>query len=372
MTDDLASSIGLAEMLAPLPGESPVGIDLRSDFSATSPYYRLRDARAEARAAERAADAGQGDATEAAGNWRTVRQIAVSALTESTRDLEIAAWLTESLVRGEGIAGLALGATLMRDLVGAFWSQGLYPLEDEDGVVTRVQPVTGLNGEGGDGTLIQPLRKQIFCNKPDGTPIAFWEFQASLKLQGEGDATKRQARIAAGVVPFDDMEGFARAAGTAGFVSQRRALQHALATWTEMTATLDEAAGRDSPPTGRVRELLEEMLEAVARYAPAGTGEADAAPGMQTQEETTRAEPASGGATIGTAKTPTREDMLRDLLRIADFFRRTEPHSPLAYTLDEAVRRGRMTWPELLAEIVPDEASRNQMLTQLGIKPVWQ
>ena len=37
--------------------------------------------------------------------------------------------------------------------------------------------------------------------------------------------------------------------------------------------------------------------------------------------------------------------------QIADFFRRTEPHSPLAYTLQEVVRRGRMTWPELIAAL---------------------
>ena len=49
-----------------------------------------------------------------------------------------------------------------------------------------------------------------------------------------------------------------------------------------------------------------------------------------------------------------REDALRALGEIANFFRRTEPHSPLSYTLDEAVRRGRMTWPELLAEVVAD------------------
>ena len=74
MTDDLASSIGLTEMLAPLPGESPVGADLRNDFSAASPYYRLRDARSEARAAERAADGGEADASASAGDWRMVRQ----------------------------------------------------------------------------------------------------------------------------------------------------------------------------------------------------------------------------------------------------------------------------------------------------------
>ena len=76
-------------------------------------------------------------------------------------------------------------------------------------------------------------------------------------------------------------------------------------------------------------------------------------------------------ATTGpaTPRMETREDMLRHLVRIADFFRRTEPHSPLAYTLDDAVRRGRLTWPDLLAEIVPDENARRNMLIQLGIKP---
>ena len=55
-----------------------------------------------------------------------------------------------------------------------------------------------------------------------------------------------------------------------------------------------------------------------------------------------------------------REDALRALGEIANFFRRTEPHSPLSYTLDEAVRRGRMTWPELLAEVVADTNTRNR------------
>nr|WP_294543265.1 hypothetical protein [uncultured Rhodopila sp.] len=72
----------------------------------------------------------------------------------------------------------------------------------------------------------------------------------------------------------------------------------------------------------------------------------------------------------GQAQRPvTRDDMLRELGRIADFFRRTEPHSPLAYTLEEAVRRGRLTWPELLSEVVPDDKARGAMLVMLGIRP---
>ena len=54
---------------------------------------------------------------------------------------------------------------------------------------------------------------------------------------------------------------------------------------------------------------------------------------------------------------------------LAEFFRRTEPHSPLSYTLDEAVRRGRMSWPDLLSEVVADVDTRNNILTSLGIRP---
>ena len=57
------------------------------------------------------------------------------------------------------------------------------------------------------------------------------------------------------------------------------------------------------------------------------------------------------------------------LAQIAEFFQRTEPHSPLAYTLKDAVRRGRMTWPELLEEMVPDAASRSAIMSGLGIRP---
>ena len=39
------------------------------------------------------------------------------------------------------------------------------------------------------------------------------------------------------------------------------------------------------------------------------------------------------------------------------------------YTLDEAVRRGRMTLPDLLAELVADTDARNAILNSLGIRP---
>ena len=82
--------------------------------------------------------------------------------------------------------------------------------------------------------------------------------------------------------------------------------------------------------------------------------------------------PAAGGAAGAASGGPrvlrTRDDAIRALEEIATFFRKTEPHSPLAFTLDDAVRRARMPLPDLLAEVLPDAAVRRSMLTSLGIR----
>src|SRR5258708_8899558 len=46
----------LEAILAPLAGEQPIGVDLREDYAPNSIYFRLRDARAAARDAERQAE----------------------------------------------------------------------------------------------------------------------------------------------------------------------------------------------------------------------------------------------------------------------------------------------------------------------------
>src|ERR1700712_3362358 len=113
MIEDLAVACGVDAILTPFQGAHAVGIDLRTDFTPNSLYYRLRDARAEARAVERQSDAASSADATAALEWRTVRQLAIAALKDMTKDLEIAAWLTEALVREEGIGGLGVGARVM-------------------------------------------------------------------------------------------------------------------------------------------------------------------------------------------------------------------------------------------------------------------
>jgi type VI secretion system protein ImpA len=356
----------LAALLAPIAGDSPVGADLRDDFSPQSTYYRLRDARAEARAAERSADADPDAEFVMPSQWRSIRDLAVKALIEQSKDIEIAAWYTEALVRSDGLPGLAAGARLIAGLSETYWDGGVFPLPDEDGIVTRVAPVTGLNGEGGDGTLIQPLRKLPLFPRPDGGTYPLWQYEQSAQLGGIADPARRQQRIDAGAVPFEAMERAARATGAARLSELRDQATDALAAWQAMSDELDGRAGTDAPPTSRVRDLVRQILDLVNRYAPSLDPGAPETP--PTAAGSDAAPPGVGGAGAAPGGA-SREDMLRELVRIAEYFRRTEPHSPLAYTLEETVRRARMSWPELLAELVPDTTTRFAILTSLGIKP---
>src|SRR5215831_21165940 len=146
----------LEAILAPIPGEKPTGADVREDFKPTSVYFRLRDARADARDAERQADGVEGG-SDGGGDealqtrWRPVTSLAMTALKESTKDLEIATWLTEALVRTSGLEGLSVGATVIGGLVERYWDE-VFPMPDDAGMETRLAAVGGLSGQGTDGT----------------------------------------------------------------------------------------------------------------------------------------------------------------------------------------------------------------------------
>ncbi len=362
--DGLPEDFDLEALLAPFDETKPAGPDLREDLTPQSPYFRLRDARAEARAEEREADKNSADIALPLA-WRMVRQLALETITRRSKDLEMAAWLTEAALRMDGLPGFTAGARLMSGLVEQFWD-GLYPLPDEEGIETRVAPVTGLNGSGGDGTLVQPLRKLILFRRRDGTPLPFWDYEQSAAVEALKEADRAQ-RHAAGLPAFKDLQEDARAAPKAELAALRRQADAALAAWATLGERLDAVAGADSPPTGRIRELLAQIRKIADTYAPPDLGEPIAPIPDDPAAPAAAAAPGVPGLPPGASIS--REDMLRDLARIADYFRRTEPHSPLAYTLEEAVRRGRMTWPELLQEMMPDPSTRNQMLTKLGIRP---
>jgi type VI secretion system protein ImpA len=362
--------LDLAAALAPLADGDGAGNDLRQDYSANSVYQRLRDARAEARAEERARDSQGGEEGGVPEGWRHVRRLGEQALASQSKDFEVACWLTEALVRQEGLRGLAAGAKLLARLVENFWEAG-HPQPDEDGMEGRSAPMGGLAGGDNDGTLMQALRRHPLFRRPSGDDFSLYQYEASADTAALSDETRREQRHAQGVIPLEtaeieakfDRPGLSRVAGQAA---------EARAAWGEFQAQLDARFGLDAPPTRRVAEVLDRMVEVAnllnGGVAPAAEAMAGAVEGA------VMAAPAQGqgnvlGVPVAGGSLANREQALRTLEQLSEFFQKTEPHSFLAYTLADAARRGRLSLPELLAEVLSDDAARHGMLTALGIRP---
>lgn len=62
----------------------------------------------------------------------------------------------------------------------------------------------------------------------------------------------------------------------------------------------------------------------------------------------------------------TRTQAFHELRRISDYFNRTEPHSPVYMLLERAIRWGQLSLPELIAEMVGDNAQVMQRIHHLA------
>jgi type VI secretion system protein ImpA len=63
-----------------------------------------------------------------------------------------------------------------------------------------------------------------------------------------------------------------------------------------------------------------------------------------------------------------RADAIRRLTAVAEYFRRTEPHSPVAYLVQRAVRWGEMPLEEWLRDVIHDDNVLGQLRETLGLK----
>src|SRR5581483_4454853 len=110
-------------LLAPIPGSNPGGENLR--YSGI--YDKIKEARREDD------DAPQGEWTHELkkADFVQVIKLATDALTNRSKDLQVAAWLVEAWIDREGFPGLTEGLKLCKGLIDNFWDN-LYP-EIEDG-----------------------------------------------------------------------------------------------------------------------------------------------------------------------------------------------------------------------------------------------
>ncbi|GAA3713733.1 type VI secretion system protein TssA [Sphingomonas cynarae] len=367
----------IEELLAPIEGPDGLtgaGPDVRGGGgSGSGLYLAIKDARNEARLAERnAITSGDPDAVPLLAGiraWETVAQGGTALLAE-TKDLQVAAWLTEAWLRSDGFPGVAAGFDLLAGLVERFWNEGLHPQEDEDGVETRVAPLFGLFGNGDVGTLLQPI-KLLPLSDHEHPAVALWTVETvqaqSTRHEDPDLAEELVERRRAQITAMED----AIHRASPDFAGQAAAgIAAALAALDRLMGVIDAHT-----PFGRFGSQVSRPLEDAAAllrvHGPGNDlGEVEAA---AVEEPVVVAPTGAEGEAIPVAAPPpapepmNRERALATLLEVAAFFDRNEPQSIVGESLRHVVRRANLTAVELLAELLPDGEQRALFLLRAGI-----
>jgi len=369
-----AQIIDIDRLSQPISEDAPQGSDPRRDRAPGSLYSSIKDARNSARAAERASLFDEDARAGIMAQWRPILQQAPKLLETQAKDLEIACWYLEALVRDSGFGGLRDGIKLIDALVEKFWD-GVYPEPDEeDGLETRVAPLTGLNGDGGEGTLLAPLRNLAITAPGSGSgnfdEYTFWQYQQAVETDKLADANARQERANRLGFTLADIRQAVQASPDAFYIELLDDLDATLATYKQLHDRLRQHCGGDAPPSSAISGLLEDIQRSLRFLTKEKLAHLQAKSEPQAAEAQADATPASAGAApgavtyavaapaVGGGPVASREDALQRLAELAHFFRVTEPHTPLASGIDRLVRWGRMNVAELMAELMPDSTAR--------------
>jgi type VI secretion system protein ImpA len=290
-------------------------------------------------------------------DWKAVRDACLE-LFEQSKDLRVAVKLSLALVKLEGAVGLRDGLALLKGLLERYWAE-LYPKldpEENNDPLERVNILSSLStplGTFGDPLrFLQRLRQMPLANSPRMGWFSLADIAGDKITLPNGQekpiAPAGQIKAAFRDTKADELEGSGRA------ISDSIALAKEIDGF--LTATVGAGQAADM---GALMAVLTEIQKNLAPYMPKIPGQAE----VQSEHAGDGAlETASGSGAI-----QSRQDVVRVLDRICEYYARTEPSSPLPLLLRRAQRLAEMDFLQIVDELTP--AMRAQLDPIVGTRP---
>lgn len=360
----------ISELLKPLDGDVITGVDPRSDISPTSRYYFLKDIRNVARANERNILIEDESILTIAHEWKPIMEQVPDILKNESKDLEFIAWYIEALCRLKGFSGLAFGFELAAELISAFWDD-LYPTPDEGDLSERLAPLIGLNGIDSEGSLIMPIKAIYITDGSSFGPFSIWEYEQALDVD-RLDEEKQRKKFESGVVPLEDIEVAIRETSKEFYKKLMLDIQHAASAFSRLSIAMDKAMNDEPQPTSYISKTLESSITSL-KHLTADILDEDITEGASqdadfSDENAVVVNEEITHQVVKVKEINSRENAIETLSEIAKYFRKTEPHSPMSYTIEQVIRWSHLPLPELLEELITDGDARNGFFKLSGIK----
>lgn len=361
-------------LLNPIPGENPSGEDLR--YAPT--YDQIKEARRE----EEESEQGEWKHEIKKADYPLVVKLASEAIATRSKDLQLAAWLTDALLRTEGSGGLKQGLELLRGLVGTFW-ETLYPqLEDGDAEL-RATPLEWVGSSLVLALEMAPVNKagHGWLDYTESRKIGYEE-QADTE---EKKAARTKALEQGKIAPEDFDKSFDETPKVF-YVSTEAVLDECNATLQALDTLCREKFGDVSPSFAELSKALETVRHSVHLLLQKKRETEPDAVEVQAEEGAEGPAPAGeagGRAAAGTAgivipladkEPPGRREAIASVARAAAVLRKLDPYSPAPYLMLRGLRWGELraafhTSDLTLLEGPPTEL--RQHIKKLAIEGKW-
>jgi type VI secretion system protein ImpA len=333
-----AALLDFPALLAPLPGDDPAGAPVPPEIR-----QQLEDGRKEDDPEDDSIAAGE----RRKADWPGIVRLAQQTLTLISKDLLVAARLTEALVRLHGFAGLRDGLHLLRQLVEQCWDRLRPPIEDGD-VEIRAAPFDWLDAPDKGARLPATLRTVPLVFRKEGNQVQaygwlHWENKSKDPRNRIGPEDFEAAILA---TPLEDCEAVATEIAQGREELRQLALSLGLKLGTAAPGLTGTQQALDN-----CHALMEQIL---ARKRPVSLPDEDIS--EEHGDPQSRRAPGSRAAAY------------RQLAQAAAVLRELEPHSPIPYLIQRAVELGALPFPQLIKALVRDANVLSELNRELGIQ----
>lgn len=337
------TNLDFSAIEAPISPEAAAGRNIRWE-----PIY---DQIAEARREDDGLPAGDWGREPRVANWREVIRLCNEALSRQTKDLQVAAYLTEASTRLFGFTGLTDGLHIIRILHELFWDS-MFPLPDggdqaSSGGQPEAKPpdyeareriLEWLDQELSIAVLHIPLLK-------GERGLGLYEHDQAAEVENAElkKAGTKALLVAEGKTCREELENAYRSTSTADLRELRRLVDRTWDEFQRLQPVLNEKHGG----TGSMIKLhtaLERCRNLVGRWADQRRQEEPEAEPDAAVEEGADAEHAAGRAPWSGGQPRSRGEAYLMLKTAAAYLRSTEPHSPVSYLVERAIRWGGCSW----------------------------
>jgi len=360
---DVAGQLALAGLLAPLSVAAPCGPAARYDPL----FTEVRLLREED---DPSLPMGQWERPLKRADWPRIERCCADMLATRSKDLQIAMWLLEAWMRQYGYAGLEQGLRLLDGLLRHYW-QPLHPVIDDDGDCdARLAPLEWLNESVSASLRLHAALLVLDGDKSTAITLADWErLTAQDRLADDAAGRKTAAANQKPQAPELTRSAVHTAASQmpGALATTVAAVERSLAALRSVSALLHQHLQAESPNLGKLQHVLEAARRVLLQWQPE-----EKATQMNDEQGAETPRHAGQGLVLQPVAAPgrwsSRDEAYATLAALADYLSLAEPHSPTPFLLRRAVSWGRMSLPEVIAEIIREEGDVTRLLQVLGIR----